>query len=72
MVRSKLKERRLSLGLTQQQLADEIQIDRSFYAKVEGGLKGCKMQTWLKIADVLEIPENELIPYITEGIKKGA
>ena len=72
MERIKLKERRKALNLTQQQVADEIGMDRSYYVKIENGQRGCKMETWLKIADVLKIPENELIPYITEGIKKGA
>lgn len=72
MERIKLKERRKALNLTQQQVADEIGMDRSYYVKIENGQRGCKMETWLKIAAVLKIPEGELIPYITEGIKKGA
>lgn len=72
MERKRLKDKRLTLGLTQQQVADLIDVDRTFYVRIENGQKGCKMETWLKIADVLNIPESDLIPYIKEGIKKGA
>lgn len=70
MARSKLKRKRISLNLTQQEVADLIGITRSYYTEIENGKRGCKIQIWLKIAKVFDIPDSELIPYITEGIKK--
>lgn len=72
MMRSKLKNKRLAAGYTQQQIANAVGIDRTFYSNIENGHKNCRTQIWLKIADVLEIPEDQLISYIKEGLQKSA
>jgi transcriptional regulator with XRE-family HTH domain len=40
-----LRKRRLSLGLSQEALADSIEMNRSYYWKVEHGWKNLKMDT---------------------------
>lgn len=70
MARSKLKKKRMSLNLTQQETADLIGITRTYYTEIENGNRECKIQIWLKIAKAFGIPDSELISYITEGIKK--
>ena len=69
MKREKLKARRLSLGLTQQRVADEAEITRNYYTDVENGNRNCNLKTWLKIGTVLNIPEDQLISYMKEGIE---
>ena len=72
MVRQMLKNKRLAAGYTQKEVADFVEIDRTFYTNIENGRKNCSMQVWLKIGAALNIPEEELINYIKEGMKKGA
>lgn len=71
-LREKLKKRRLQLDLTQEAVATNANISRAFYTEIETGRKNCSMQVWLKIGAALNIPEEELINYIKEGMKKGA
>lgn len=71
MARTRLKDRRMEKGLTQEKVAEAAEISRAFYTEIEGGRKNCLMGKWLKIAACLDIPESELIPYITEG-QQGA
>lgn len=68
MARTQLRDRRTERGLTQEKVAKAAGISRAFYTEIEGGQKNCLMEKWLKIADCLDIPESELIPYIKEGM----
>ena len=72
MARKKLRNRRIEKGLTQEQVANMVNICRPFYCELEAGRKNCKFETWLKIANVLEIGETDLVFYIKEGLEKGA
>ena len=72
MTRNKLKERRRSLNLTQQEVADLTGITRTYYTEIENGNRNCNIYIWLKIGEVLGIEEDNLIPYIKERTKKGA
>lgn len=72
MARKKLRNKRLEKGLTQEQVANMVNISRPFYCELESGRKNGKFETWLKIASVLEIGEPDLVDYIKEGIRRGA
>lgn len=71
MIRSKLKERRLSLGYTQQYVADFVPIRRTYYTEIENGNRHGNIEIWARIGEILKIPESELVPYIREGTQKG-
>ncbi|MGN0695067.1 MAG: helix-turn-helix transcriptional regulator [Lentihominibacter sp.] len=71
-IRNKLKKRREDLRLTQDEVAEAAGIHHTYYSKIEAGNRTPAMPLWLKIGAALNIPEEELINYIKEGMKKGA
>ena len=71
-MRKKLKDKRKALGLTQQKVADIAEITRTYYSEIENGNRNCNIKIWLKIAECLRIPKEEIISYIEEGLKQGA
>ena len=72
MARQKLKSKRASFGHTQQDVADYAGITRTYYTEIENGNRNCTLKIWLKIAELLQIPESELVSYIKDGMAKGA
>lgn len=66
MIRSKLRERRLSLGYTQQKVADLVPITRTYYTELENGNRKGSLEIWLLIGKALDIPETELIEYMKD------
>lgn len=79
---AKIRNARLSKGLTQEELGDILGVQKSAIAKYENGrVVNIKRSTLKKISDVLGIPPYELVyeqgkenppedPKITEGRKK--
>lgn len=72
MKRNKLEKKRKEKGLTQSDVALKVGICRGYYSNIENGKKRCSVSTWLKIAECLSIPKEEIIFYIEEGLQKGA
>lgn len=66
MVRNKLREKRITMGLTQERVSAAVGISRPFYTEIESGKKNCSINMWLKIADFLKIPHSELVSYIKD------
>ena len=56
----KLKELRLSEQLTQQQLADKLQISRANYTRYERNSVRPDYETLIKLADFYDIPLDEI------------
>lgn len=54
-VGSKLKELRKSVGLTQEQMAEELGSDYKYYQKIEGGHANIKLSTLYKICSNFSI-----------------
>lgn len=69
MKRNKLREKRKGRGLTQNEVAKMVGICRGYYSNIENGKKRCSFNTWLRIAECLDIQEKELVSYIKEGMK---
>lgn len=51
----RLKELRLKKGLTQQQIADEIGVNRGSYSNWEKGKREPSFENLIKLADLLEV-----------------
>jgi transcriptional regulator with XRE-family HTH domain len=60
MEKHKLKHVRISKGVTQQQLADQLHTDISNYCRKENGYVGITKQEWQKLASILQVPESEI------------
>lgn len=58
-----IKKRRKELGLTQQELADKLNISLNFMGKIEVAFSKPSLDTLIEIADKLEIPVSELVKF---------
>lgn len=58
-----IKKRRKELGLTQQELADKLNISLNFMGKIEVAFSKPSLDTLIEIADKLEIPVYELVKF---------
>lgn len=67
---SKVKSRRLFIGLTQEKLAEKCSLDRTYISLLERGQRNPSFLTLLKVAKGLEISVSELL-HDTEG-KNGS
>lgn len=56
----RLKELRLEKGLTQQQIADEIGVNRGSYSNWEKGKREPSFENLIKLADLLEVSLDSL------------
>ena len=61
----KLKEIRTKKGLTQQQLAEELQVGRQTISRYEKGTRELSAEMIIKIVEILDCSADELL-----GIKK--
>ena len=71
-MRKRLKDKRKALDYTQQEVAEEVGITRTYYSEIENGNRNCNIKIWIRIAECLEIPKAEIISYIEEGLQPGA
>lgn len=60
MVRQKLREARESAGLTQQEVASKVGIDRASYSNIELGKRNPSLNVAIKISDLLNKDVNEI------------
>ena len=58
-----IKNRRKELGLTQQELADKLNISLNFMGKIEVAFSKPSLDTLIEIADKLDISVSELVKY---------
>ena len=59
-VRSVLKEARKKAGMTQQEVADQIGICHTYYAKIEAGKRTGDFYIWDKLEDIFGIHQRKL------------
>lgn len=59
-----LKELREKKGLTQEQLAIDSALDRTYISLLERGLRNPTLTTVFKIAEVLEVKPSNLVKYL--------
>ena len=53
--------KRNSLGLSQEELADLVEIDRTYASQIERGVANPSLKVLCKLADVLEISLSQLL-----------
>jgi len=66
-----LRELRGKKGFTQEKLALEANLDRTFISLLERGLRQPSLTTILNIASILKIPTSHLMDLVEDAIKKG-
>ncbi|WP_420631747.1 helix-turn-helix domain-containing protein [Candidatus Leptofilum sp.] len=65
-----LRELRVSKGFSQESLAQEVGIHRTYVSQLERGLKSPSLKTLYKIAYVLEVPLSEIMTLIEKQQEK--
>lgn len=65
-----LRERRLGAGLTQEVLAHEAGLERTYISFLERGLRQPSLRVLIAIADALQIAPSELVRQL-EGALRG-
>lgn len=61
-----LRQRRELLGLTQADVAEQANICRSYYTRIETGDQTGTVEVWQAIAKVLGIPDTHIYKYIND------
>lgn len=62
---------RLKKGFSQERLALECELDRTFISMLERGLRQPSLTTLVKIANTLQIKPSKLLLETEKGIMKG-
>lgn len=56
-----VREKRKAIGLSQEEFAEEAQIDRTYVSQIERGVANPSLSVLCKIADVFQIKISELL-----------
>ena len=57
----RIRERRKSLGLTQEMLSEKIQITPSFYSQIESGTRKAGIKTFVALSQVLSMSLDDML-----------
>jgi len=66
-----LREFRKESGLSQERLALEAELDRTYISLLERGLRQPSMKTLFAIASVLKVPPHKIVQAIENRINSG-
>ncbi len=58
---NRIRQLRLESGLTQEKVASALNIDQSFYGRIELGKKGCSVDLFIQISDLFGVSLDYLI-----------
>jgi transcriptional regulator with XRE-family HTH domain len=64
--RIKLKQLRIGLDLSQEQMADRLGVSRSQYAAIENGQRYGTLKFWRNLQETLVVPKGEVFEMMTE------
>ncbi len=57
----RIRQLRIKAGLTQEKVANALNIDQSFYARIESGKKGCSVDLFVQLSALFGISLDYLI-----------
>jgi transcriptional regulator with XRE-family HTH domain len=72
VVGERIKMRRKKLGMTQEQLAQKLEISRASLANIETGRQSILLHNLYSIAKAIELAPESLLPTLTVHIENGA
>ncbi len=64
--RIKLKQFRIGLDLSQEQMADSLGVSRSMYAAIENGQRYGTLPFWSKLQITHDVPKQDVYDMMTE------
>lgn len=65
-----LRELRLALSLTQEQLAWRTEIERAFISEIERGIKGVTVTMLYRLAEGLEVSAHQILKAADDLLRK--
>lgn len=57
----RIRQLRIKKGLTQERIAEDLNIDRNFYSRIESGKNGCSVDLFIQLSDMFEVSLDYLI-----------
>ena len=64
--RIKLKQLRVGLDLSQEQIAERLNVSRSMYAAIENGQRYGTLKFWRNLQETLAVPKDEVYEMMVE------
>ena len=58
---ARIHQLRIKNGLTQEKAAESLNIDRSFYSRIESGKKGCSVDLFIQLSELFQVSLDYLI-----------
>lgn len=58
---ARIRQLRIQNGYTQEQLAEKLNIDQSYYGRIETGKRGCPVEIFVQLSDLFGVTLNFLI-----------
>jgi len=57
----RIRQLRMKKGYTQEEVAQTLNVDRSFYGRIESGQKGCSVDILVRLSDFFNVSLDYLI-----------
>lgn len=57
----RIRQLRIEHGFTQEKVAEALEIDRSFYSRIEAGKKGCSVDLFIRLSELYDVSLDYLI-----------
>ncbi len=51
----RIRQLRMKNGFTQEKVAEALNVDRSFYSRIESGKKGCSIDLFIQLSDLFQV-----------------
>lgn len=68
----RIRQLRIQNGLTQEKTANALNIDQSYYGRIETGKRGCPVDLFIQLSDLFGVSLDYLIMGRTDsGLSKG-
>jgi transcriptional regulator with XRE-family HTH domain len=58
---ARIRQLRTKSGLTQEKTAEALNVDRSFYCRIESGKKGCSVDLFIQLSELFQVSLDYLI-----------
>ncbi len=57
----RIRQFRIKSGLTQEQVANKLNVDRSFYSRIESGKSGCSVDLFVQLSMLFQVSLDYII-----------
>ena len=57
----RIRQLRIESGLTQEKASEALNVDRSFYSRIESGKKGCSVDLFIQLSELFQVSLDYLV-----------